>query len=122
MYHRERVEKIILSRLLSKDGDVRKVPDTEFNGLLTQLNFLLKYCSRERKIMGFTSDDLYSFLVLKLHQILRRDQFNEKLGKRQFFFKSFNNFLNDVERLKNRTIKKNFDKDAIDDCHSLWGI
>ena len=114
MYFREKVEYIVIKRLCSKTKDKKVVSDEEFNHLKGQLDPVMHQLANERRIEGFSQEDLYSFLLLKLHQLLRRNQYDGRPKFHRYFYRVFTHFLNDVERLKNR-YSKIYDRDALDD-------
>ena len=118
MYFREKVEEVIIKRLTKKNKTDKEISDKEFNQTLENIGSLVNYFARERKIMGFTDDDLKSFMHLKIHQVLRRGQYNPKKSRFRFFVRVFNNLFNDINRCKNAYLKET-DRDAIDDCQSL---
>jgi hypothetical protein len=112
---REYVEETIINRLLDKSKDRKEIPEAEFRIFLMRLNSLMRYFARERKIMGFTEEDLFSFMVIKLHQVLRRGQYDEKKSQYRFFIKTFNNLFNDINRIKDRFYKRHPNEiDAMD--------
>jgi len=117
MYFREKVEEIILNRLLIHTPNEIEISNIEFQDLLTRLNDKLNYYSRHYYIKGFTNEDLYSFLVLKLHQVLRRNSYDLKMSDSRFFNIVFRNFIIDIQATLNRNyISQKYDTDCLDDC------
>jgi len=115
LYFREEVERIIVERLCDREKDKKEVKEEEFNVIIKKLNSLMNYFARERKVQGFTDDDFRSFMVLKLHQVLRRDIYDENKSHYRFFIKVFNNLITDINRTKDRYLK-HMDADGIDTC------
>jgi len=118
MYFREKVEEIILNRLLAT-APINQVSDDDFQRLLSKLQPKLLHYSNSYKIIGFTNEDLYSFLVMKVHQIMRDGLYDLQTNDSRFFNRVFNNFLIDIYRLTRRHYFQNkYDKDWIDEC--IW--
>ena len=116
MYFREYVEYIIINRLIKQKPTDVLVPDEDYFKLCDMLNTTIKRLSRERKIMGFTQEDLESFMYLKIYQVLQRGQYNFKNSPYRYFLFIFRNLFNDINRIKNRAISNGLGRDALDDC------
>jgi hypothetical protein len=121
MYFRDHVEEIIIRRLLDHSRDKKEVSNIEFDKIVCQLRLMMEAMAKQRKILGFTSEDLYSFEIMKLHQILRRNQYNPIKSHHRLFIIAFNNLFNDINRLKNNAFSKfsKYYSDPIDECVSL---
>ena len=118
---RDRVEKVFVNRLTKKLPTDKEVPVHVFNEKYEQLHYLINSIARERLVYGFTKEDMESFMLLKLHQILRRGLYDPKKnpGKETTFYAvAFNNLINDINRCKNRAISK-CDADGLYDATSL---
>lgn len=114
----ERVEHIFVERLNAKRDDDIDVPYEQFQALSDRLDHLISSIARERLVQGFTAEDMESFMMLKLHQVLRRGQYDPTRDPKKFFPFVFNNLINDINRCKNRALK-HCDADALHDCVSL---
>lgn len=118
MHFREKVEEIMIKRLCRRTPQDAKIPDQAFKQLTKRLESMINWLARDRKILGFTEEDLRSFMLLKLHQVLRRRLYDDKQSQYRFFIKVFNNLFNDINRCKNEYLKNENNKDALDDCVS----
>ena len=118
---RDRVEKVFVNRLTKKLPTDKDISAIEFNEKYNQLHYLINSIARERLVYGFTKEDMESFMLLKLHQIMRRGLYDPQKnpGKETSFYAvAFNNLINDINRCKNRAIDK-CDSDGLYDALSL---
>jgi hypothetical protein len=118
---RNRVEDVIFNRLTKTLPDDLEVSFSEFDELYNKVAGVIHNISHERLITGFTREDLESFMLLKLHQMMRRGQYNpaKNPGKlTSFYAVAFNNLITDLNRCKNRALNK-CDSDALYDCLNI---
>lgn len=113
----------MVKRLLRKNKTDKKVEDQDYEELMKKVKNSIKYFSTKRTVLGFTPQDMESFMGMKVHQILRRGLYDAEKGHWRFFNKVFNNLINDVNRCKddylagNRGIKK-CDEDGLDELEN----
>ena len=124
MYFREYVEQIMVHRLIKPCENEVEVDDVLFQELSKELQKIINSMAKYRNIMGFTCEDLESFMYLKLHQLLRQQKCNfaTPYSHKQvypFFRASFNNLLNDINRMTQRAISAGMSRDAMDDCKTF---
>jgi hypothetical protein len=105
---RNRVEDVLFNRLTQLRDDDLEVTQSDFDARYRQLEGLIRSIAMQRLVTGFTSDDLESFMLLKLHQTMRRNLYDPEKAKkmRSFYSVTFNNLINDLNRCKNRAIDK----------------
>jgi len=113
MYFREKVEAVMIKNLCRKKKTDREVSDQEYLELMVRIENIIDYFAKERKVQGFTPEDMESFMGLKVHQILRRNLYDQNRGYYKFFNKVFYHLINDINKCKNNHLKE-CDEDAID--------
>ncbi|MHA1591191.1 MAG: hypothetical protein ACTSUP_01645 [Candidatus Heimdallarchaeaceae archaeon] len=103
---REYVEIMTCRRLNRHLPDDREVPIDEFNALWNRISTLVNSLSHNTKIRGFSTDDLRGFFAMKVHQTLRRNQYNKNLPPFGFYKTNFDNLLKNLNRELNNTENK----------------
>lgn len=111
MNFRDRVEDIMISRFLI-DSD-KSISDESFNDIIGKINDLMYSMSSARHIQGFTPEDLYSFMFMQAHQVLRRGRYDNTREPNAFFKAVFTRMLTDIER-RSETSRQMNDVDPID--------
>ena len=103
---REYVEIMTCKRLNRELPTDKEVNTDEFNELWNKLDNLTGSLSKNTRIKGFSDDDLKGFFAMKVHQTLRRGQFDRKRPPFGFYAKSFNLLLRNINRNVNNAEKK----------------
>jgi len=113
-YFRERVDNFMFGRLNNCREDEVAVPDWLYEGIMYQISPLVDSIAQQRLVQGFTSEDLRSFMGMKVHQVLRRRQFDLRKAPGPFFKAVFNNMFNDLNKMKDNALKGDFSADCLD--------
>lgn len=116
MHAREYVDIVITSQLIRPKPNDKIVPNDEFHALIAHLEPTIYKVANDRFIPGFTSEDLESFMHMKVHQVLRRGKYDPARPARPFFQVTFNFLLNDINRMRNKAIADCMRQDALDDA------
>ena len=111
---REYVELMTINRLSDKGG--RTVPSEEFQAMITKIDDLIESTSRRSDITGFTQEDIKSFFGMKVHQALRRGEYNCKRNPHSYFATVFSNMLHNLHRDMERSRKNLMSEDALDNA------
>jgi len=116
LHFREYIEETIILRLTNTRPNDSPVDYLVYCSLLGELRPTIRKILDDRRVIGFTRDDLESFFNLKVYQILSRSQYDFKRSPRSFFKTVFTRFLNDIDRMRESCFKKGMDIDALDNC------
>lgn len=114
----DKVEKVIVNRLTTSLPTDIEVSDMEYSNLMCQIEDLITSTAKHRLVHGFTSEDLESFLVMKVYQVMKRGQYDPTKPAKPYFARVFRNLINDINRCKDRALKS-CDDDALYDALSI---
>ena len=114
----DRVEQGIIKRLTKVMPKDSAVSQRDYDAIISQVEGVIINISRERIVMGFTPEDLESFMKMKVYQVLSRKQYDYKRPAKTYFQFIFKNLVNDINRGKDSALKE-CDVDALSDCLDL---
>ena len=114
MFAREYVEEKIVARLTKVKEDDVFVSDRDYAHMLRFLDGTFHRLANNSKIPGFSEDDLISFMYLKTHQLMRRDQWDETRNFRTIAYRSMTNLIRDIIRMQDKAINRGLDRDPLD--------
>lgn len=118
---RDRVERVITTGLNKTKPDDKEVTYLDYMTVVTQVEGIIHNMSHERIVMGFTPEDLESFMEMKIHQVLRRGQYDFNRSAKSYFQFVFRNLINDINKCKDSAVKS-CDLDAMVDCVDLNNV
>lgn len=115
MHSRSYIEETITNRLQRKREGDREVSDMEFRQVMKDLEGVVYWAIEEVNIDSFTEEDLMGFMVMKAHQMMRRDEvdFSHKSYKSKFY-RSFKNLMYDIIRMQSSAHRRGLYSDPID--------
>lgn len=105
---------MIVGRLTKVKPGERTVHPEEFRSISTRLDVTYYRILDKWHIPGFTDDDLISFMLMKTHQILRRDQYDWERPPHSLFYASFNNLFIDIVQALERAGNNGMYQDPLD--------
>jgi hypothetical protein len=116
MNAREYVETMIVNRLNKQKPDDREVGYLEYCSVMGAIEGYINSTAKNVIIPGFTAEDLESFMGMKVHQILRRGQYDHDRKPHALFSRAFKNLLADIVRMRKKAIENGMEEDILDNC------
>lgn len=111
----------MLARLSKRSPDDLFVPDHVFEAYRRQILPVMQRVVREVHVPSFTKEDLDSFMLMKLHQMLRRNQ----LGDRNYMgqcYRAFRNLFADMIRRQDAAWRRGMEADPIDHTSGSYDV
>lgn len=111
---REYLERFIVARLSRRWPDETYVSDREFREMASRLDVVMFRILEETALDSFSEDDLESFMLMKLHQMMRRSKFDPDRGKHhQLAYVAFRNLMRDILLMERRALSRGLGRDAL---------
>jgi hypothetical protein len=114
IYYRDYIDTLICQRLNRNAENEASVDPQVFHDVLTKMSPVITRVTERTKIPGFTQDDLESYLFMKTHQILRRNQWDRSRPVYGVFSVAYTNLIRDIVRMRNRCLIRGMHGDGLD--------
>lgn len=108
------IEESMLRRLSDRSKDVQMVSPQEFSHIMASMDDMLDKLAARTKVPGVTSEDLKSLYGMKVHQTLRRGNYDRTRNPRTFFYQVLSNMNRDMNRLVGVAERQQLDADGFE--------